>query len=244
MKTTQTYGTVLVSGASGALGGALALGLARSGAAGLALLCGRDEARAREVEKQCVQAGARAIVCRAADVRDRGELDRAFAGISVKFPDGLNAALLCAGATRDATVAAMSAGQWDEVLETNLTGAWNVLARVAALMPRGGNILVAGSVRGFSGGRGQANYAASKAGLIGLVRSAALELGSRDIRVNLVLPGLIESEMTAGLDLAAMSAQSCLGRPNTTDEIVRSMLFISSTKNISGQTFCLDSRIF
>ena len=155
-----------------------------------------------------------------------------------------------AGFLRDATLARMSATDFAAVLEVHLRGAF--LCARAALRPMlrqgGGHLLFVGSYSALSGPVGQANYAAAKAGLIGLAQSLATEYGDRNIRANVVLPGLLETPMSAPL-LAdperrrrALAAHA-LGRFNTPAEAARFMAFLHSLPHTSGQVFNLDSRI-
>ncbi len=158
-------------------------------------------------------------------------------------------ALICnAGLTADGPLALMSDDDWDRVLEVNLKGAFHCSR--AALRPmiaqRDGHIVHLSSFSGRAGARGQANYAAAKAGLLGLTQSLAREAGSRNIRVNAVLPGVLPTRMTAGLDpvtMAGFAKANALDRINTLDEVARFIAFLTSTQNISGQIFQLDSRI-
>jgi len=138
-----------------------------------------------------------------------------------------------AGITRDGLMLRMKRADWDDVLGTNLTGAF--LLTQALLSPmlknRWGRIINISSVVGRTGQAGQVNYAASKAGLIGLTRSIAREVASRGITVNAVAPGYIETPMTSVLDekqRAAMTAQIPLGRPGTDLEIAQSVAFLAS----------------
>jgi 3-oxoacyl-[acyl-carrier protein] reductase len=138
-----------------------------------------------------------------------------------------------AGITRDGLVLRMKRPDWDDVLQTNLTGAF--LLTQALLSPmlrnRWGRIINITSVVGRTGQAGQVNYAASKAGLIGMTRSLAREVASRNITVNAVAPGYIETPMTAVLDekrRKAMMAQIPLGRPGTDLEIAQSVAFLAS----------------
>ena len=145
-------------------------------------------------------------------------------------------------------MAQLNPAAWDHVLDVNLKGAF--LCAQAALRPmikqRGGHILNIGSFVARVSRAGQANYAAAKAGLIGLTQSLAKEVGSRNVRVNAILPGVLATPMTAQLtpeQFAAISTENALGRISTVEEVARFTAFLAGTQNISGQLFQLDSRI-
>ena len=152
-----------------------------------------------------------------------------------------------AGITGDALFSRLDESDWDAVLSTNLKGAF-LCAREAAkrmVRQRSGSIVQIGSYSALHPPVGQSAYAASKAGLIGLTKSLAKELGSRNIRVNCVLPGFLETRMTAGLPEAARSAalsRHALGRFNTPEEASRFVRFLTTLEHVSGQVFQLDSR--
>lgn len=153
-----------------------------------------------------------------------------------------------AGSLRDAPLARMSEPEFQEVLQTHLKGAF--LTAQAALKPmlrqRQGHIVFIGSFSAFSGPIGQANYAAAKAGLIALAQSLAAEYGERNIRVNCVLPGFLETKMTRSLlekSRQSVLAAHTLGRLNTPEEAARFIAFLHTLQHVSGQVFQLDSRI-
>ncbi|MEM9016516.1 MAG: SDR family NAD(P)-dependent oxidoreductase [Verrucomicrobiota bacterium] len=153
-----------------------------------------------------------------------------------------------AGVTRDTLVPRLSANDWDEVISTNLKGAQLCSQAAARIMirQRRGHIVNIGSYAGDHPSPGQAAYAASKAGLVGLTKSLARELGKRNVRINCVLPGFLETRMTAEVsDLAREAALSKheLGRFNTVGEAARFVAFLATTENVSGQVFQLDSRV-
>jgi 3-oxoacyl-[acyl-carrier protein] reductase len=153
-----------------------------------------------------------------------------------------------AGVVADRLCAQMSDDEWDRVLDVNLKGAFRCARAAARPMAkqRGGHIINISSHAARAGARGQANYAAAKAGIIGLTQSLAKELGSRNVRVNAVLPGVLPTKMTAALapeQLDAFAQANALGRINDCDEVARFILFLAGTRNISGQVFPLDSRI-
>jgi 3-oxoacyl-[acyl-carrier protein] reductase len=153
-----------------------------------------------------------------------------------------------AGLTLDAPLAQMTGEQWDRVLEVNLRGAF-LCSKAAArqmIRQRDGHIINISSHGARRGPRGQANYAAAKAGLIGLTQSLAKELGSRNVRVNAIFPGVMLTNMTANLSPEALdefAKANALGRINSVEEVAHFIAFLAFTQNISGQVFALDSRI-
>lgn len=153
-----------------------------------------------------------------------------------------------AGIASDSLVAQMNNDTWQCVLDVNLKGAF--LCSQAAIRPmlkqRDGHILNIASFGGRVGRAGQANYAASKAALIGLTQSLAKEAGSRNVRVNAVLPGFLRTKLVGNLteeQLAAHVTSNALGRLNDLDEVARFVVFLAGMRNVSGQVFQLDSRI-
>src|SRR3954469_20663546 len=153
-----------------------------------------------------------------------------------------------AGLVADELVSQLSEENWDRILDVNLKGAF--LCAQAVLRPmlkqRAGHIINIGSWSGRAGSGGQANYAAAKAGLFGLTTSLAREVGSRNVRVNAVLPGVLPTKMTAHLSPGRMgeyASANALGRINSVDEVARFVVFLASLENVSGQVFQLDSRI-
>lgn len=150
-----------------------------------------------------------------------------------------------AGITADKLVLKMTADDFERVLKINLTGAFNMTQAVLKPMTkaRQGAIINMTSVVGLIGNAGQANYAASKAGLIGLTKSVAREVASRNIRVNAIAPGFIESDMTAVLSdkvKDAMKAQIPMKRFGSVEEIATAALFVSTQEYITGQTIAID----
>jgi 3-oxoacyl-[acyl-carrier protein] reductase len=159
----------------------------------------------------------------------------------------LDALINNAGVIADGLVTQMDEADWDRVVGVNLKGAM-ACARAAVwpmIRQRDGHIVNVGSFAARRGPRGQANYAAAKAGLLGLTQSLAAEMGSRNIRVNAVLPGVLPTGMTAGLATAVvgeLAAANVLRRISTVEEVARFVVFLCSLKHVSGQVFQLDSR--
>lgn len=153
-----------------------------------------------------------------------------------------------AGVTADALLVGMDEGAWDDAIEVNLRGAFLMCRAVLPGMAdaRRGHIVNVASYSARHGARGQANYAAAKAGLLGLTQALAREAGHRNVRVNAVLPGFLETPMTAAVPrpvLEAAQAANVLGRFNTVGEVARFIAFLATLDGVSGQLFQLDSRI-
>jgi 3-oxoacyl-[acyl-carrier protein] reductase len=153
-----------------------------------------------------------------------------------------------AGLAKDQALARMEKEDWEQVLAVNLKGPFLCSQAVLRhmLKQKSGHIINISSWSGRAGARGQANYAAAKAGLFGLTTSLAREVGSRNIQVNAVLPGVLPTRMTAGLGaehIHACAQANALGRINSLDEVARFLVFLASMRNVSGQIFQLDSRI-
>jgi NAD(P)-dependent dehydrogenase (short-subunit alcohol dehydrogenase family) len=165
------------------------------------------------------------------DVTSSESVDAAFAAVEAEFGP-VEVLVSNAGITKDGLLLRMGEEQFTSVIDTNLTAAYRVCKRAAQgmLRARSGRIVLVSSVVGLLGSAGQANYAASKAGLVGLARSLARELGSRSITVNVVAPGPVETDMTAALGekrLAELTAAVPLGRMATPDEIAGVVAFLA-----------------
>jgi 3-oxoacyl-[acyl-carrier protein] reductase len=236
---TEISRVALVTGAARGIGRAIALALAQPG---LTLylndvVIGEEaEKTRREVEGQ--GADARLLQFNVADqAAVQAGIDRI-----IQESGRLDLLVNNAGITRDNLVVRMKEADWDQVLEVNLKGAYNCIRAAAKPMikQRGGRIINISSVVGVMGNAGQANYVASKAGLIGLTKSVARELASRNITVNAVAPGFIETEMTAALPekvRAEMQAQIPLNRFGTPEEVAQAVLFLAgdAAAYITGQ---------
>ncbi len=178
------------------------------------------------------------------DVADDASVTAGFAQL-----ERLDLLVSCAGLTLDHTLATMSEEDFDRVLQANLTGAFRTARAALAHMfrQRIGHIVFIGSFSALSGPAGQANYAAAKAGLIGLSHSLAREYGTRHIRVNCILPGFMETKMTASLSdeiRARFKEAHTLRRFNTPLEVARFIRFLHlEMPHTSGQVFNLDSRV-
>ncbi len=228
--------TALITGASGGIGGAIAEALHAAGAS-VALTGTRRE----KIEALADRLGGRAypFVCNLADRQETlGLIDRVTGEVGP-----ISVLVNNAGVTADGLMLRMTDEDWDRIIEVNLTAAM-ILARTALrgmMRARWGRIVNIGSVTGFTGNAGQVNYAASKAGLVGVTRSLAMEVASRGITVNCIAPGLIATDMTAGLPQAtqdAILAAIPAGRAGTSAEVAAACLFVvsASAAYITGQT--------
>jgi 3-oxoacyl-[acyl-carrier protein] reductase len=219
----------LVTGASQGIGRACALELAKGGAT--VALAARNEAKLAEVVKEIEAAGGQAAAF-ALDVSSEESLKTGAKAVLERFGK-VEVLVNNAGITRDGLMMRMKRADWDDVLATNLTGAFLLTQAIISSMMknRWGRIVNISSVVGRTGQAGQVNYAASKAGLIGLTRSMARELASRGITVNAVAPGYIETPMTAVLNeqqRTAMMATIPLGRPGEPEDIAKAVSFLAS----------------
>jgi 3-oxoacyl-[acyl-carrier protein] reductase len=176
--------------------------------------------------------GATDLLCLRCDVTSSTDVDHAFDTIEQQW-GSVDVLVANAGITRDTLLLRMGEESWQEVLDTNLTGTYRVVRRAARGMVRAhaGRIVLVSSAAGFTGGPGQANYAASKSGLLGLARSLTRELGSRGITVNLVAPGPVATEMlddVADTRMAELTAMIPLGRVATPEEVATAVTFLAS----------------
>ncbi|MGC8744868.1 MAG: SDR family oxidoreductase [Verrucomicrobiia bacterium] len=181
------------------------------------------------------------------DVADVQSVRETFEKIKQTY-SRLDVLINAAAVVVDKLVANMVEEEWDRVLDVNLKGVKNCSREAIRIMEQqgGGHIMNFSSLSALSGRVGQANYAASKAAVIGFSQSLAREVGKLNIRVNIILPGIILSEMTEKLNKEQVNkliSENVLLRTTTAGEIARFCLFLASTKNISGQVFHLDSRI-
>lgn len=234
----------LVTGASRGIGREIALTLAREGATVIVNYQGSKEKADAVVEEILTFGGkAESTCCNVAD----------FESCSVMIQDviqkygKLDILVNNAGITRDGLIMKMSEEDFDRVLSVNLKGAFNTIRHASRyfLKQRSGKIINISSVSGVLGNAGQANYSASKAGIVGLTKSVAKELGSRGINVNAIAPGFIETEMTDAMNdkaKEAVMAQITLGRCGQTKDIAKAVLFLASDMSdyITGQVISVD----
>lgn len=237
----------LVTGASQGIGKAIALELAKAGAT--VALAARNEAKLAEVKAEIEAAGGKAESF-ALDVNNEEAIKATAKDIVAKL-GAVHILVNNAGVTRDTLMLRMKISDWDDVLDTNLKGAF--LLTQALLQPmmkaRWGRVINISSVNGELGAPGQANYSASKAGLIGLTKSMAREFASRNITVNAVAPGFIETDMTHVLtedQKNAMLGAVPLGRAGTVADIAAAVRFLASddAAYITGHTLDVNGGLY
>ncbi len=233
----------LVTGASRGIGRAIARALALEGA--FVFVGARDEGRLAEVVRECADAGGTAVAL-ALDVSDSTSVDAAVQKI-LEAQGRVDHLVNNAGITRDNLLLRMKKEEWDQVMATNLTGTY--LCTKAVLKPmlkqRSGRIVNVTSVVGLTGNAGQANYAASKAGIIGFTKAVAREVASRSITVNAVAPGFIDTDMTAAMTEKAresLTSSIPLGRVGRPEDIASAVAFLVSdaAAYITGQVLGVD----
>lgn len=236
--------TAIVTGGSRGIGRAVSLLLAREGA-NVAIVYAGNTAAAEETKQQAEALGAAAAVFQC-DVADEQAVTDMVKAVKTQF-GSVDILVNNAGITRDGLLMRMKEADWQAVLDTNLTGVYHCTKAVSKLMmkQRHGAIINLSSVVGETGNAGQANYAAAKAGIIGFTKAVAKELASRNIRVNAVAPGYVETDMTAGLPDSAkedMLRSIPLGRPATADDVAQAVLFLASDQAcyITGQVLNVD----
>ena len=238
----QTRPAVLITGASGGIGRAIGLAFAGIGWH-IGIHYSRNRRAAETTLRQVLACGGTGDLYHA-DIREADAVQRMIDEWRVRVP--ITSAFICnAGIAESALVVRHSEHVWDEVIATNLTGTFLCLRAMApALLTNGGgSIVVVGSHTGFHGAVGQAAYATSKAGLIGLVQTAAWEWGPQNIRINLILPGWQKTSLTKGIFPEGTGwPDHALRRPASLDEAARTAVHLAQLKNVSGQVWNCDSR--
>ena len=236
---------VLITGAGRGIGRAIALEFGKSGFNNLYLTYNKTDINdmidlKEELEEMCNQ-----VVTLKMDVTDRTETKMTayrLKDTNSKFK--LDVIVNNAGILRDRTFVKMTDAEWDDVLNTNLTGVYNVLKAFHSWIVEGGSIINIGSIIGLTGNFGQTNYAASKGGLISFTKSLAKEFAKRNIRVNMVSPSLVDTDMTQGIppeQYAKLLDRTSFKRMATTEEIAKFVVFLCRDGTYcTGQNYIID----
>src|SRR6266540_5934936 len=236
---------VIVTGASRGLGREIAL---RFGMAGERIVVNflSNERAARAVADEICHIGGESVFYKA-DVKNPLEVD-AMLKNTIERWGAVDVLINNAALTKDAIMLRMTEEDWDDVVDTNLCGPFQCIRAAANQMikQRGGHIINISSISGLQGREGQANYSSAKAGLIGLTKASAIELGSFNIKVNAVLPGYLATDMggTISNDVHdRILKENVLGKASESPEVAEFIYHLSLMNNVSGQVFNLDSRI-
>ncbi len=239
--------TALITGAAKGIGKAIALKFAGEGA-DIAFTYLTSEAAAMETRRELEACGVKVLAIRS-DATDFESAGKVVEQVLSEF-SRIDILVNNAGITRDGLTMRMDEAQWDAVIAANLKSAFNYTHAVLPSMLRNrcGSIVNISSVVGIHGNAGQSNYAASKAGLIGLAKSVAMEVGSRGVRVNVVAPGFIRTDMTAAMPdetLQAWEARIPLRRGGTPQDVAQACLFLASdmASYVTGQVIAVDGGI-
>ena len=236
--------TAIVTGGGRGIGRAVCLELAKGGA-NVVLCYAGNESAANDTVAACEALGAKALAVRC-NVADAGEV-KALVDDAVKTFGRVDILVNNAGITRDGLLMMMKEEDFDAVLNTNLKGTFLAMRAVSRIMmkQRYGRIVNLSSVVGLRGNAGQVNYAASKAGVVGMTKSLAKELAPRNVTVNAVAPGFIETDMTAAMPEAAKTATLAsipMQRLGAAEDVARAVAFLASQEAayISGQVLAVD----
>ena len=236
---------IVVTGASRGLGRTIALSFGRAGARVVVNYRERHHDALAVAELISEQGGV--SLAFQADVRQRTEVDGMIETVMKRWGK-VDVLVNNAGIIHDGLAVRMSEQDWDDVIATNLTGPFHCIRSVSRAMmrQRSGHIISLASLTGLQGRAGQVNYTAAKAGLIGLTRSTAKELGRFNISANAVLPGLLATDMGNTVSKPVQSRvmeELALGRTSTRQEVADFIYHLSRMQHVSGQVFNLDSRI-
>jgi 3-oxoacyl-[acyl-carrier protein] reductase len=247
MNTDLTKKTAIVTGASRGIGRAVAIAVAKLGA-NTVINFSSNEARAVELKKEIEAFGGTAVTCKA-DVTDLSQCE-ALVQSAIDHFNGIDILINNAGITRDNLLARMKPEEWIEVIDVNLTGTYNcckAVLRPLLKQKSGGSIINIASVAGIHGNSGQVNYSAAKGGVIAFTRALAKEIGSRNITVNAVAPGFIDTDMTEALPekvRAQALSHIALGRFGLPEDVADTVLFLAaSARYITGQVIVVDGSL-
>jgi 3-oxoacyl-[acyl-carrier protein] reductase len=242
---TASKRVVLITGASRGLGKAIALAFGSAGDNVVINYLNRDRDAAAVADE--IAGGSGQVMLFRADVKIPDEVD-ALVNAAMSRWGRIDVLVNNAGITRDCLLLRMTEQEWDGVLDTNLSGAFLCIRSVSKIMSRQrtGHIVNISSIAGLQGREGQANYSAAKAGLIGLTKASAKELGRFNIKVNAVLPGYVPTDMGNSVSDAVLKrilTANALNRVSEAAEVADFVYHLSRMNNVSGQVFNLDSRV-
>ena len=234
--------TALITGGSRGIGAAIARKFASMGANIAIVYAGNQEA-AKSVCGQCEGFGVKAAAYQC-NVADYEEVKTTVAAVRKDF-GSIEILVNSAGITKDGLIPMMSEAAFDAVLDTNLKGTFNMIRHVSGVMLRAkqGVIINLASVSGLMGNAGQCNYAASKAGVIGLTKSVAKELASKGIRCNAIAPGFIRTDMTLSQAENPMLAMIPLGRMGEAEEVAEAAAYLATANYVTGEVLRVDGGI-
>ena len=233
----------LVTGGSRGIGAAVVRKLASQGANVAVIYAGSEEAAERICQEIREEYGVKAGAYRC-NVADFAEVKQTVNQVKADFGT-VNILVNNAGITKDGLIATMKEQDFDDVLNVNLKGAFNMIRHCTGMFirNRGGSIINISSVTGIMGNAGQANYAASKAGIIGLTKSVARELAPRGVTCNAVAPGFIDTDMTKELHGSPLAATIPLGRMGTPEEVADAVAYLAGTQYVTGVVLQVDGGI-
>lgn len=234
----------VVTGGSRGIGRATCIQLAKAGAHVVINYVG-NEGAAKETQKQCEQYGVQAVLVQG-NVALEADVDRLFEE-ALKINGRIDILVNNAGITKDNILLRMKTEEFDDVINVNLKGAFLCMKKASRIMlkQRYGRIINLSSVVGLRGNIGQLNYAASKAGVIGMTKSLAKELAARNVTVNVIAPGMIATEMTEEIADAAKEAILStipMGKPGEAEDVANAIVFFASKEAayLTGQVLCVD----
>lgn len=232
----------IITGGARGIGAAIAEAFAKQGA-DIAILCRSAEAAEELTGRLAAEYGVRAKAYRC-DVASFEDSKAAVAAVKKDFGTA-HILVNNAGITKDGLVATMKEDQWDAVLDTNLKGAFNMIRHCTGLFLRNreGCIINITSVSGMMGNPGQANYSASKAGLIGLTKTVAKELGSKGIRCNAIAPGFIRTAMTADQEDSPLLSMIPLGKMGAPEDVAQAAVYLATAGYVTGDVLRVDGGI-
>lgn len=236
--------SAIVTGGSMGIGAAIAIALAKEGV-NVAINYQKHDTEANEIVKEITNLGRKALAVRA-DVASTIDAEKVVKKVLEEF--GRLDILVCnAGINRDSVIWKMTEEQWDEVINTNLKGYFNYIRAVAPIFKeqRAGKIVNITSINGLRGKFGQANYSASKAGIIALTKTVAKELGRYNVNVNAVAPGMIETEMAKNIPeefLQKAKDETVLGRLGRPEDVANLVVFLctEAARHITGEVIKID----